>query len=63
MLIIENEKAYSTTEVAKILDIQAQTVRKKINNGVLRAQKNCGAFHVKESDLREYAKKESAKNA
>lgn len=54
MLVINGIKAYSTKEVAAILEVQPQTVRKHIERGKMKAIKTGTIYFILEPDLKEY---------
>lgn len=54
MLEINGTKAYSTVDVAAILEVQTQTVRKHIERGKLKAIKVGKEYLILEPDLKEY---------
>lgn len=54
MMELNGEKAYTTKEVAAILEVQAQTVRKHIERGKLKAIKPSTEYFILEPDLKEY---------
>ncbi len=54
MIEINGEKAYTTTEVAAILKVQQQAVRKNIDRGKLKAIRPDRQYYILESDLRNY---------
>ncbi len=51
---IENLKLYNLQEVAKILGIHYQTVRKLIQNGELKAKKIGKGYIVTSENLKQY---------
>ena len=54
MMELNGEKAYTTKEVAAILEVQTQTVRKYIERGKLKAIKPSTEYFILEPDLKEY---------
>lgn len=54
MMELNGEKAYTTKEVAAILEVQTQTVRKHIERGKLKAIKPSTEYFILEPDLKEY---------
>ena len=54
MMEINGEKAYTTKEVADLLEVQTQTVRKHIERKKLKADKPGSEYLILESDLKEY---------
>lgn len=54
MIEINGERAYTTTEVAAILEVQQQAVRKNIDRGKLKAIRPDRQYYILESDLRNY---------
>lgn len=54
MMELNGEKAYTTKEVADILEVQTQTVRKHIERKKLKAIKPGTEYLILESDLKEY---------
>ena len=54
MMEINGEKAYTTKEVADLLEVQTQTVRKHIERKKLKAVKPGSEYLILESDLKEY---------
>ena len=54
MIEINGERAYTTTEIATILKVQQQAVRKNIERGKLKAIKPDVQYYILESDLRNF---------
>ena len=54
MIVTNGEKAYTTKEVAEILEVQTQTVRKHIERKKLKATKSGRDYLILERDLKEY---------
>lgn len=54
MMELNGEKAYTTKEVADILEVQTQTVRKHIERKKLKAIKPGTEYLILENDLKEY---------
>lgn len=54
MMELNGEKAYTTKEVADILEVQTQTVRKHIERKKLKAIKPGTEYLILESDLKDY---------
>ena len=54
MIEINGERAYTTTEIAEILKVQQQAVRKNIDRGKLKAIRPDRQYYILESDLRNY---------
>lgn len=48
------EREYSPKEIANLISSSQTTVRTKINNGDLKANKKGGRYIIKESDLRNF---------
>lgn len=57
MIILENEKAYSTMETAAILERRPTTIRKYIKDGKLTCTTIANAYYIKESALKEFIQK------
>lgn len=58
MLQLDNEKAYTVSEVAEILQRRYETIRLYIKQGKLQAEKTSRYYLIKESALKEFCKKE-----
>jgi excisionase family DNA binding protein len=57
MIQIDNIKAYDVQEAAQLLNVSAQTIRKYIKTGKLKAQKTGVKYVVTERELKDYLRR------
>lgn len=57
MIQIDNVKAYDVQEAAQLLNVSAQTIRKYIKTGKLKAQKAGVRYVITERELKDYLRR------